>query len=345
MLMNCLRSLATALLLFASTAWAGADVVLRFSSWVPATHWMIKDHFIPWFAEIERATEGRVKVDLLPRVVGSAASQFDVVRDGLADMSFILPSYTPGRFPLVEIGELPMLGEDTAGMAVAFERVYREHFLALNEFQGVFPIALWNIPAIKPFNNTRAIETVEDIRGLKLRSPNKTITDTLNKFGGIPVSGSSAEALEMLTTGAIDGEFTLADTVVVYQTTNLLKHVTVVPGGMARLVHLVAINQDSWDRIAPADQAAILEVTDGKLGPAVSAGWFSREIEAMRILEEDHGYVVSRPGPEFVEALKAAMQPIEDGWIERAAAKGAQDPAATLELLRSEIGALEDEAQ
>ena len=71
-------------------SWASAETVLRYSSWIPATHPMTSEVCEPWAAEVERVTEGRVKIEVLPKVVGTVPTQFEVVRDGLVDIALIV---------------------------------------------------------------------------------------------------------------------------------------------------------------------------------------------------------------------------------------------------------------
>jgi TRAP-type C4-dicarboxylate transport system substrate-binding protein len=331
--------LAAAVALGATVA-AAQEVTLRYSSWLPVGHWLVQEQFVPWFAEIEKVTEGRVKVEVLPKTVGTALSQYDVVRDGLADMSFIIPAYTPGRFPLIEMGELPLLGDDASKMSLVFERIYRKHFLELNEFEGIFPITMWNITAVQPFNNRRPITRIEDLKGLKLRSPNGIITATLTSLGGVPILKSSMEAFEMLSTGAIDGQITQADTVVVNNATGLMKYATVVPGGMANSAHIMAINPDKWAEISEQDQKAILAITVEKLGHSVGTAFHTREVDGMKVLA-DNNYEIVTADKAFVDGLKEVVRPIEEEWIKRAKDKGVADPEAVLAEFRAEIAKAE----
>src|SRR5688572_17690140 len=99
----CSFGVAVGVSLAATTAFA--QTTIKYSNWLPVTHFIHKDVMVPWFAEIEKVTAGRVKIEVLPKVVGTAASQFDVVRDGLADVGYVIPGYTPGRFTVTEVGE------------------------------------------------------------------------------------------------------------------------------------------------------------------------------------------------------------------------------------------------
>src|SRR3954462_7763013 len=86
-----------------------AQTTLTYSSWVPPTHhlsvWQAN-----WAAQVEKATEGRVKFQGLPQAPSAAPGPCDAVRDGLVDLSFVTASYTPARHILPFMAELPGAG-------------------------------------------------------------------------------------------------------------------------------------------------------------------------------------------------------------------------------------------
>src|SRR5690348_17765473 len=75
---------------------AHAQITLTYSSWVPPTHhltiWQAN-----WAKEVEKATNGRVKFQGLPKAPAAPPGTFDAVRDDLVDLSFVTASYTPAR--------------------------------------------------------------------------------------------------------------------------------------------------------------------------------------------------------------------------------------------------------
>lgn len=77
------------------------DVTLRFSNWLPPTQPIITRMVEPWAADVKKATEGRVKVLILP-ALGAAPAHFDLVQNGIADIAFGVSSRSPERFKLTE---------------------------------------------------------------------------------------------------------------------------------------------------------------------------------------------------------------------------------------------------
>jgi len=94
-----------------STA-ASAQVVLATSTWVPPTH-LLSMSQAGWCADVAKATQDRVKCNILPKPVSPPAGTFDAIRDGQADLSFSVHGYTPGRYVMTGLAEFPFLGDST----------------------------------------------------------------------------------------------------------------------------------------------------------------------------------------------------------------------------------------
>ena len=104
---------------------ASAQTVLRFSNWLPPTHPITTQILQPWAANIEKATEGRVKVQFLP-ALGRPPAHFDLVRDGVADMALSVHAYTADRFPSAYGVTLPGYADDAESASVAYWRTYEK---------------------------------------------------------------------------------------------------------------------------------------------------------------------------------------------------------------------------
>lgn len=75
-------------------------VTLRFHTFMsPASDLWINGH-LAWMKKIETESSGRIKFEAFPAMqLGGAPQQlFDQVRDGVVDVMWSLPGYTPGRF-------------------------------------------------------------------------------------------------------------------------------------------------------------------------------------------------------------------------------------------------------
>lgn len=316
---------------------AGAkDVTLRFSTFQPHNQWYVQRVLLPYFAEIAKVTEGRVKVELLPKVVGSPISQYEVVRDGLADMAYIVPSYTPGRFPLVEMAELPGASLDPVVNAETFVRIYRDQFEKYNEFGGVKAVSISLTSPVQFFNSRRSVQKLEDFKGLKLRTTGAVATQVLTLLGGVPILKSSAEAYAMLQTGVIDGQMTPPAVLISSNTLPLTKFATIIPGGGAGVVTILGVNAAKWAEISEKDRQAIEASSYEPLARAVGAIYKeedARALEAMKAAGYDVRIIDLKS--EFFKDFETMVKPIDEQWAARAKKLGVLRPEAVLNEYRT----------
>ncbi|NBY67940.1 MAG: ABC transporter substrate-binding protein, partial [Betaproteobacteria bacterium] len=111
--------LSLAILAFAAlSAPTQAQTVLTVSSWLPPTHTASMAQK-EWCDLLENNTKGRIKCNILPRGVSPAPGTYDAVKNGLADLSYTVHGYTPGRFVHTQMTELPFLGNSAESISVA----------------------------------------------------------------------------------------------------------------------------------------------------------------------------------------------------------------------------------
>lgn len=317
---------------------AQSTVTLKYSAWLPLTHGTNQDVLIPWFKQIEEVTQGRVKVEILPKVVGTAANQYDVIRDGLADISYIAVPYTPGRFPLAEMSDLPLISGEGAANGIAFERTYMKHLAPLNEFGPIKVMSIFCITPVHLFTVKKPIHSFADLNGMKIRSIIRGASFLLEKAGAIPVQKNNTEGYELMSAGAVDGQVNQAEGLVLFKTMEFTKHGTLIPGGLGGATNLVAVNLDTWNRISKEDQAAIEGITTGKLAKAMGERWGQGESAAVETLRAQ-GVELHTADEKFVAELREAAQPLYQQWFEAARAKGVADPEMVLDEYIREIAA------
>ena len=315
---------------------AFGQTVLRYSNWLPAGHPLRTQVMDPWAEDVARATQGRVKVDASPKVIGTVAGQFDAVTDGLADVVLFVPSYSAGRFELTELMELPFLAEKAAVRSPATYRFYTEHMAKYDEYKGSVVLSVFTGPALHVSTAKRPIRSIEDFQGLKLRSPSPTSSQVITLLGGTPVLKPATEIYEMVSSGVLDGAvFTIPDALS-FKLTSLLPHVYLTPGGLGATVIVLAINPAKWKTLGEADQKAIMSVSGEKVARAVGTSYDIVEAESLDATRKAGG-TVETFNPAMVAAMKQRLAPIEQAAIDKARKKGVADPVALIAALRAEV--------
>jgi TRAP-type transport system periplasmic protein len=107
-------------------ALASAQVVLTASTWLAPSHGLSETQK-EWCSQLEQRTAGKVKCNILPRAVAAPPATFDAVRNGLADLSFTVHGYTPGRFVHHADGRGALPGGFVRASSVAFQRMYARY--------------------------------------------------------------------------------------------------------------------------------------------------------------------------------------------------------------------------
>jgi TRAP-type C4-dicarboxylate transport system substrate-binding protein len=328
-------ALAAGLSLSATAAFA-ETVTIRYSNWLPANFFLWDDVVHPWLKEIEQVTEGRVKVEVSPKVVGTVSAQYDVVRDGLADLSWMVAGYTPGRFPMIELGDLPLIGPDAAVLAPAFDRTYRARIARHGVFEGVEPLSLLVITPLQVVTKGKPVASVDGLAGLKLRSSSVTLTEVLKLVGAVPILKSAAEAYEMLATGTIDGQVTNLNTIPGFNQLDLMDGVYHVPGGLANSVIVMGLNADKWAEISEQDREAIMAISGEVFARKVGEAYDKADKLALEKMRAAN-YRIAEASDEQIAELKVRLKPLEDAWIARARAAGLADAQEVLDAYKAEV--------
>jgi TRAP-type C4-dicarboxylate transport system substrate-binding protein len=313
---------------------ASAQTVLRYSNFIPPTHILRSQVFDPWIANVEKVTAGRVKIEMMPKVVGAVAGQYDVVRDGLADIAVVVPSYSPGRFDLSEIVEIPFMGDRAELVAPVFHNFYTNNLLKYGEFSGTHVLSIFtNTPPLL-FTAKRVPKSADDFRGMKLRTSSSSMAQSVTLLGGVPVIKPVTEIYEMVSSGLVDGGFFPAVDYKSFKLTQTLPKATFLPSGISCSAIALIINDSKWQSISPADREAMMKISGQVMARAAGKAYDEAGREVLEDLRNSGGSVET-VSPQMLAELKQKLLPVEKTWIEKARKKGLADPEATLQALRT----------
>ncbi|MGE0799623.1 MAG: TRAP transporter substrate-binding protein [Lautropia sp.] len=305
------------------------------SSWVPASHMLVRDVLLPWGQEVEKVTQGRVKVRLLAKPVTNPINHFDAVRDGLADVAFISHSYTPARFPMTRIGVLPFSGDNAEVNSVALWRIYDKHFAKLDEHKGVRLLTVYTHGPGIFWNAKRPIKVVDDFAGLKIRVGGGIAADVADALGVNSVSKPAPESYELLSTGVVDGVMFPGESIVSFKLDKLLKYATQFPGGLYSDSHAVIVNPDRWAKLSKADQDAIGRISGEALARFAGKAWDKNAGAGFDAFKAGGGTVVPADDA-LVRAVAEKTARFEQEWVKSATDKGL-DGKAILAEYREEL--------
>lgn len=314
---------------------ASAQVTLNVNTWVPPSHLLVADVVMPFCKDVEGATQGRVKCNLLTKSVVAAPQTFDAVKDGLADISFIVPGYTPGRFVLADAPEFPFMGDTSEALSVAYQRVYEKMLAKYDEFKGVHVLAVFTHGPGQIYNTKRAVTSLKDLDGLKIRVGGGLVNEVAKVLGTVPMLKPAPESYELMSQGVADGVFFPKELPLSFKLVPLIKHITYVPGGLYNTSFAHIVNETKWKQISDADRAVITKLSGVELARRTGKAWDATDAKGEKAVRDANIPIVTADA-KFVAEIKDKTSGLEKAWFERAKAKGA-DGSAILAAIRAEL--------
>jgi len=317
-----------------------AQVTLNASSWVPPQHPITATMLVPLCQDMEKATSGRVKCNLLPKAPVGAPQTFDGVRDGLMDLSYTVHGYTPCRFALGDAPEFPFMGDTAEVTAVAYQRIWERMLAKADEHKGTVALGVFTHGPGQIYNTKRAVNALKDLEGLKIRVGGGVVNDVAKALGSVPMLKPAPESYELLSSGVADGVFFPKESPASFKLVPLIKHVTYVPGGLYNVSFVWLANPAKWNSIPEADRKLIQPLLGEALARRSGKAWDTADAKGEAAVKEAKIPVVIA-GSQLINEIKAKTDGLEKAWIDTKAKPKGVDGAAVLKALRAEIASLQ----
>ncbi|MFM7026418.1 MAG: TRAP transporter substrate-binding protein [Limnohabitans sp.] len=318
---------------------ASAQTVLTASSWLPPTHTASMAQK-EWCDLLEANTKGRVKCNILPRGVTPAPGTYDAVKNGLADLYYTVHGYTPGRFVLTQMSELPFLGNSAKTMSIAFSRISGKHPEFAAEHPGVKVLTLFTHGPGIVFNTKRAITKADDLAGLKFRVGGGMVNEISKTLNMNVTLKPAPDSYELLSSGVMDGTLFPAESTESFKIDKIIKHATTFPGGLYNTSFVFMMNQAKYDKLSPEDKKAVDEISGETAARIFGRGWDKVDRRAFALMQAN-GVVVTKADAKFVNEVKTKTNALEQNWVKASEAKGLKNAAKVLADFRAEIAKLE----
>jgi len=314
---------------------ATAQTTMTMSSWVPPSHLLTKDVLGVWAQQVEKATDGRVKFQMLPKAPSAPPGTFDAVKDGLVDVSYVTASYTPARHVLPLLPELPGGGATAEINSVAYSRIHWKYLNQIGEYKGVKLLGVFTHGPGQMFNTKRAITKVEDLAGMKIRSGGGISEEMARALGASAFVKPAPESYELLSSGVADGTFFPLESINSFKLGTVVKYATLFPGGFYGSAFGFFMNEDKWNKLSKPDQDAITSVSGEALARLAGKAWDAADRAALEEMKRV-GIQITEAPPELIKGVQERAKVIEDKWVQSATAKGV-DGAKVLAEFRAEL--------
>ncbi|MFD2043834.1 TRAP transporter substrate-binding protein [Ornithinibacillus salinisoli] len=236
---------------------------LDFSHFFPPTHFM-EEEIQAFASDLEEETSGRVKITSYPGAALAAPDeQFDAAATGSVDFALSVHGYTPGEFPLTSVMELPFMADTAVNGSTNLWKLFQEFDEFNDEYAGTVPLWLYTTDPGQLFTVDKQVKSIEDLKGMKIRSPSPETSEWLEALGATAVSMPMNENFEALERGVVDGTIAPWEAVKTWGLDEVINYATV--GNFYSTTMFVVMNEDVFNDLSEADQAAVQELTGEKM--------------------------------------------------------------------------------
>jgi len=325
---NRLFGVAIAVLAFSLCGTAGGEqVVLKVHHFTPPISTIHRDMIVPWCEKIEIESKGELTCQVYPamQLGGSPTQLYDQVKDGVVDVVFAVPGFSAGRFPRIEVFELPFMMKDAEATSKALWDYVAQYDQA--EFAEVKPLA-FNVHGPGLFHMvSKPIIRRSDLHRLKIRAPTRPASKLIAVLGGTPVGMPLPQIPEALSKGVIDGvviPWEIVPAIKVDELTHYHSETDPSQPAIYTTAFVFAMNKARYQSLS-ANQRKVI---DANSGVALSAtfGRLMSDADAIGRASVPAGSINVIASGE-VENWKRSTQPVIDQWVREMNGKGADGKA------------------
>lgn len=288
---------------------------LNYSNFFPATH---KNSVLAdqWCMEVTKRTNGRVKITYFPGgTLTPAAQTYDNVVKGIADIGYSVFAYTRGKFPLMEVIDLP-IGVQSGAVATRLVNDFYNRFKPkeLDEVKVLYLHA--HGPGI--IHTKKPIHELDDLKGVKLRATGLA-AKIATALGAAPVGMTMPETYDALRTGVAEGAMAPFEALQGFKWGEVVNYSVVDYGAAYSSAFFVVMNKAKWNSL-PQNVKDVIE--------EVSREWVIKQGQLWDEIDKEGLEFTKKRGNKIVYLSKeedarwvAAVKPLLDDYVKNMKAK------------------------
>lgn len=307
---------------------AEPEFTFKMHHFLPPMSAVHHDFLEPWAQKVMKDSNGRIKIDIFPamQLGGNPPQLFDQARTGVADITWTVGGYTPGRFPKAGVFELPFMPVSADATSMAIQEYAQEEMK--DELSEVHLLAIHTHSPGSLHARKAEIKSADDLKDQKTRAPNKAMAEALTLLGGTPVFMPAPQMPSALSKGVLDVAvlpFEVGKSMKVHQ---LAPFNTEIKGdrGFYTQFFLFSMNKKAYDSL-PADLKKVIDDNSGvELARHIGEVFEAAEADGrdVAVKEGNSFYTLT---PEETAKWKATVQPVTDSWIADMKAEGVDGQA------------------
>ncbi len=227
---------------------------IKVAAFVPEKSVGVAKVIKPWMQAVQKDAGSAVRMQgFWGGTLGkSPTKQYELVKNGVADVTWVLPGYTAGQFPQMGVFELPFLFHNAIEASRVGWMLYQQGLL--KGFQDVHLVGFFAAEPSELFMRT-PIANLGDLAGKKIRSAGAIQAKWLEALKAAPQTMTSTAMNEALDRGTLDGVVQGWTGMKTFKTLPLVKQAYTVPVGV--IPFLLVMNKNTWNSLPKSVQASI----------------------------------------------------------------------------------------
>lgn len=239
-----------------------APIKLRYVDHNPETSGSSQNATIPFLRNIEKATNNAVEFELyFAETLLKTRDTWDGLKNGLADVGWLLLTQWPGKVPMTDAFGLPGLNYKMPGeFGGAMWKAYEKYPEMQDEYlkNGVRPLVFFTTEPFMVGTTKKQVLVLEDLKGLKMRVLGGTATTQMKALGGVPIFITMPESYISLEKGVVNGMSINCEALVSFRLYETIRYLTYAPMNVAYFS--MAISDRKWKQFPAELQQQIMDV-------------------------------------------------------------------------------------
>ena len=296
----------------------GADVIkLKAANYLPVTHPM--SHLTGWFCdEVKNRTKGQVEITYhAGGTLLSPVKMYDGIVSDIADMGVSHIQYTRGRFPIMEVFDLP-LGFPSGWVATQVSSDFFNKYKPA-EWKDVHVLYVNTSGPVILQTVSKPVKTLEDLKGLKIRATGR-MTEVIKALGAVPIPLEMPDVYDALRRAVIEGILVDLSTLKYWKFAEVVKNVTSTWRLGTGITFYFVMNKSKWDAL-PSDIQKIFTQVAAETKDKQGALWNQMDIEGVDVFKSQGGQIIPLADAE-VAKWKKAVEPVVVDYKKNMVSKG-----------------------